>query len=200
MMERLGWTLVQFLWQGAVIAGVYAAARRMARAAESRYLLGCAAMAIMMCAPLGTFLSLGRDSAAPGTMAAGAPAGEVARAAGATWQSDPWAQVVPWLAVAWAVGVVLLLARLAGGWWLTLRMRTRGALAAPAEWIACLEGLISRLDVAWPVKLMTSTSVEAPMVIGWLRPLILMPASALTGLPQEHVAALLAHELAHIRR
>ena len=39
-----------------------------------------------------------------------------------------------------------------------------------------------------------------PAVLGWLRPVVLAPVGALTGLPAEHVEALLAHELAHIRR
>ena len=60
MMARLGWTLVQFTWQGVVIAGVYAGARRALRAPETRYLLDCGAMAMMMFAPLVTFFYLGR--------------------------------------------------------------------------------------------------------------------------------------------
>ncbi len=51
-----------------------------------------------------------------------------------------------------------------------------------------------------PVRLLVSSLVEVPMVIGWLRPVILVPIGALTGLPPEHVTALLAHELAHILR
>ena len=37
-------------------------------------------------------------------------------------------------------------------------------------------------------------------VIGWLRPVILLPTSALTGLSPSHLEAILLHELAHIRR
>ena len=200
MMERLGWTLVQFLWQGALIAGAYAAVRRMTRASESRYLLACGAMAAMMLAPLGTFLYLGRGAAAPAVVATVTSAVDVAHPSGASWQSDSWTQVVPWLAVAWVVGVVVLLGRLAGGWWLTSRLRTRGARPVTAEWCELLQDVMARVGVVRPVQVLTSSGVDVPMVIGWLKPLILLPASALTGLPREHVAALLAHELAHIRR
>ena len=200
MMERLGWTLIQFLWQGAAIAGAYAVARLAVRAAEARYLLACAAMAAMLAAPPATFLYLGRGVAAPAAAVGGAVAAQVAQAAATPWQADSWTRVVSWLAVVWLAGVLLLLGRLAGGWWLTSRLRTRGAQTACAEWGALLEAAMQRVGVARPVRLLISVHVDAPMVIGWLRPLILMPASALTGLPREHVAALLAHELAHIRR
>ena len=133
MMERLGWTLVQFLWQGALIAGTYAAVRRAMRAAESRYLLACAAMAAMMLAPLATFFYLGRGTSSTGAVANGASAVEVATVPGTAWQADSWTQVVPWLAVAWVAGVVLLLGRLAGGWWLTSRLRTQGARPVTAD-------------------------------------------------------------------
>ena len=45
-----------------------------------------------------------------------------------------------------------------------------------------------------------SALVEVPTVVGWLRPLILLPATVLTGLSAGQLHALLAHELAHIRR
>jgi len=59
--ERLGWTLVHFVWQGAVIATLYAAARLwMGRGLSSsaRYLISCSALAVMMAAPLVTWIVL----------------------------------------------------------------------------------------------------------------------------------------------
>ncbi|MGA2149488.1 MAG: TIGR03435 family protein [Bryobacteraceae bacterium] len=60
--ERLGWTLVHFFWQGALIAVLYAAARRWIERRSSpnaRYLLACAALATMMAAPVATWSTLG---------------------------------------------------------------------------------------------------------------------------------------------
>ncbi len=45
-----------------------------------------------------------------------------------------------------------------------------------------------------------SSLVQTPSVVGWLRPIVLMPVGVLAGLPSEQVEALLLHELAHIRR
>ena len=68
--ERLGWTLIHFLWQGLVIAILYAAARRsVARTStpNARYLLACAALAAMMAAPLATWVLMGPSDASPVT-------------------------------------------------------------------------------------------------------------------------------------
>src|SRR5512140_2603142 len=69
--ERLGWTLVHFLWQGVLIAAWYGAARRcaaFARGPNSRYLLACAALAIMAIAPVLTWSLL--HPSRPDTVAA----------------------------------------------------------------------------------------------------------------------------------
>jgi hypothetical protein len=50
------------------------------------------------------------------------------------------------------------------------------------------------------VRLLESAVVEVPSLIGWLRPVVLLPASALTGLTPRQIEAILAHELAHVRR
>jgi hypothetical protein len=62
------------------------------------------------------------------------------------------------------------------------------------------DALRRRLGVARAVRLMHSALVQAPTVIGWLRPVVLIPASCLTGLSTMQIEAILAHELAHIRR
>ena len=60
--------------------------------------------------------------------------------------------------------------------------------------------LAARLGIRRPVRLLESARVQVPVVIGALRPVLLLPASALTGLAPAQVEAVLAHELAHIRR
>src|SRR2546422_656218 len=60
--------------------------------------------------------------------------------------------------------------------------------------------LAARLRIRRPVRVLESAVVQVPAVIGWLRPVILLPASALTGLTPLQLDALVAHELAHVRR
>jgi hypothetical protein len=102
--------------------------------------------------------------------------------------------------MAWLCGVAGFSARLIGGWRLTARLRTVAVKPAPPQWQRAIEELIRRMQVSAPVRLLISSRVAVPVVVGWLRPVILMPAAALTGLPAEQVRALLAHELAHVFR
>jgi beta-lactamase regulating signal transducer with metallopeptidase domain len=192
---HLGWTLLHFLWQGTLIAIVFAVARALlsrALTAHARYCMACATLGAMTAAPVLTYIALARfraETAAP------------------VWQmfpavvlADAWQRALPWLVMAWLGGVVVFSARLIGGWRLASRIRSAAVRPAPAEWQQKLEGLIRRMGAWQPVRLLISSLVEVPTVVGWLRPVILMPVGALTGLPAEHVSALLAHELAHVRR
>ena len=57
-----------------------------------------------------------------------------------------------------------------------------------------------QLGISRPVKFLQSALVNAPAVVGWLRPVVLVPASAVIGLSAAQLEAVIVHELAHIRR
>jgi capsular polysaccharide biosynthesis protein len=105
-----------------------------------------------------------------------------------------------WLAAFWLGGVLTLGSRLVLGWWQVQRLRTRQTAPVEEIWLERLLALKARLGVSRPVALLQSALVETPTVIGWLRPVILLPASAVTGLGVAQLESILAHELAHIRR
>ncbi|MBM4038620.1 MAG: M56 family metallopeptidase [Planctomycetes bacterium] len=107
---------------------------------------------------------------------------------------------VPWIALGWMAGVLVLSVRQAGGWVGARRLTRRGTCAAAAELADAVARLAARLRVTRPVRLLESALVRVPTMIGWLRPVILTPVGFAAGLPVEQVEALLAHELAHIRR
>jgi beta-lactamase regulating signal transducer with metallopeptidase domain len=104
------------------------------------------------------------------------------------------------LVAIWIAGVLLLCARLASAWAQAQRLRVRGTRPAAAALQAGAARLASRLGVRRAVRVLESTVAEVPTVVGWLRPVILFPAGAIAGLPPQHLEALLAHELAHVRR
>src|SRR5205085_12214017 len=107
---------------------------------------------------------------------------------------------LPWIVVAWLAGVVILSMRLASGGLVTRRLITTGTRPVPQACRVALARLVVRIRVTRPVRLLESAVIQVPAVIGWLRPVVLLPASALTGLTPLQLDALLAHELAHIRR
>jgi beta-lactamase regulating signal transducer with metallopeptidase domain/parvulin-like peptidyl-prolyl isomerase len=109
-------------------------------------------------------------------------------------------QWLPWIVGLWTCGVGLLVLRLAVGWGMVRRLRREGEAPKDPAWSARLERLRVRLGVSPPVRLLCSASASVPMVIGWLRPVVLVPAGLLAGLTASQLEAILAHELAHIRR
>jgi uncharacterized protein (TIGR03435 family) len=208
--ELLGATLLHFLWQGVLIAAVYAAARRCARRPQVRYLLACVALAAMAASPVATWAALRTVSTEAIAMAPSFPILPVA-SAGAGFRGDlthfftAGYQRVPsvwlsWVAAAWMAGVVIFWVRLLGGWIIAEQLRRRQVRPAPRHWQEAFDRLRARLRVSRPVELLVSGLVQAPAVVGLLRPVVLVPLSALAGLPAEQLEALLLHELAHIRR
>ena len=203
--QRLGWTLLHFLWQGTAIALVYAMLRRLlarSLSAKGRYTLACAALAAMVIAPPLTFLLI------PNVFGSSTL---IASAQVALWTVSPSEsqRLMNGVVALWLLGVLGFSLRLFGGWRVTARLRS-ASYPAPAEWQQAVEQIAARLGggllgaarsgAMGRVRLLVSSLVDVPTVIGWLRPVILVPVEFLTGLPAGHVTALLAHEMAHIRR
>jgi GWxTD domain-containing protein len=185
--QRLGWALLHFLWQGTAIAIAYAILRRLlagSLAAQGRYVLGCMALGAMTVAPAVTFFMV--------------PAAHIT-----LWPSpvpaSEWQRLLPGVVALWLSGVLVSSLRLLGAWRFTARLRS-AAHPAPHEWQQTVERIAACVGARQAVRLLISSMVDVPTVIGWLRPVILVPVEFFIGLPVEHIKALLAHEIAHIRR
>jgi uncharacterized protein (TIGR03435 family) len=208
--ELLSATLLHFLWQGALIAVVYAAVLRYASRAEVRYLLACAALGSMAVAPIATWIALRPISlqAVSGAASFHAPhavsvalgfRGDIPRLF-ASKDERVRSMWLSWVAAVWMMGVVVFCLRLLGGWVMAERLRRGCVRSAPSRWQETFDRLRAQLRVSRPVRLLVSGLVHAPAVVGLLRPVVLVPVGALAGLPAEQTEALLLHELAHIRR
>jgi GWxTD domain-containing protein len=212
LVHALGWALLHFCWQGALTALLLACVLALlpSRAARPRYAAACAAMALMLALPLVTFARLARRPASAGAALTvplhAAPYAPIA--ASPDYPAQPWLaraeddlnRALPGIILFWIAGVALLAFRLNLGLLAVRRMKRLAVLPASPELSAMLQALATRLRIARAVRLMHSIQVEAPAVIGWLRPMILIPVGCLTGLSQAQIQALIVHELAHIRR
>ena len=112
-------------------------------------------------------------------------------------QLRPW---LPAIAGVWLAGALLAAGRMTCGYWLTRRMVARGEPLADGRFQASVERWRRALGIDAAVRVLASAAVEAPIVVGWLKPVILWPAAALLGLPAHELDALVVHELAHVRR
>lgn len=107
---------------------------------------------------------------------------------------------MPTMVVLWMLGVLFLLLRLQGSIMYLGRLKRTKVSRVPADWSSKLEELSHQLGIPGPVSMMESALAEIPMVIGHLKPVILLPLGMIAGLPARDVEAVLAHELAHIKR
>ena len=208
----LALSLLHFVWQGALVAALFAAVNSLlARSsARARYAAACAALLLMLAMPLMTARVLANrprpgpvsaPSSArfePGSSDAGSRKAE--RPSPFAESSDALARFAPWIVLGWIAGVGLLAVRAAGGWVVAGRLARRDTRPAPAAWETRARELARRLAIRKPVALLESLRIDVPSAIGILRPVVLLPAGLATGMTPDQLDALLAHELAHVRR
>jgi beta-lactamase regulating signal transducer with metallopeptidase domain len=210
LLQALGWTLLHFVWQGAGLAALFAVTNTVCRRATTRYALAVITLVLMMAAPVITFTGMLRQSDpavryGPQKTSASAviPAQIAARglrsgAPAAGTQAAPVGMV--WFVEAWFLGVLLLSLRTAGGLFLIERMRRKEIKPVARELYEKCLALQRKMGLERMVRYCECLRLDAPAVLGWFRPVVLLPARALTGLSEEQIEAVIAHELAHIRR
>lgn len=107
---------------------------------------------------------------------------------------------LPWIVAFWLSGVLLLAIKRLGGWVALQRLRRSGTTAPDSKTLQMLKRVSERLGITRNVGLLFSIHVDVPSALGHLKPVILLPVSLLSGLSSKEIEAILAHELAHIRR
>lgn len=120
-----------------------------------------------------------------------------------TWSETLAETLRPWMTVlvaAWSLGVVLCSLRPLLGWWTLHRLQTLGVSAVSDDLAAMFQRASDRIGLRKAVRVLQSTLCQTPMVLGYFRPVVLLPVSLLTRIPPAQLEAILAHELAHIRR
>lgn len=200
--QALGWTLLHSLWEGAILSAFLGTVLWAARSARARYAAACVAMLVMLGAVGITLIRVmpERVQGLPGAETT-LPPWNVPPDLGAAGPSGSrLAAVVPWLAPFWIAGVWIFVLGQVAGWIWVSQLRRRGVCCAPEHLQKEIERLSALLRVSKPVQILESCLADVPMVLGHIRPVILMPIGLLAGLPPRQIEVILLHELAHIRR
>ena len=225
IVQKLGWTLLHFVWQAGVVALLLAILLRALRKSTPniRYVVACAAMALIILMPTITFnllsapepaspvesipisapVSAARQEPYDADMPLGRAAQYMQMRGYTSWQERVelvCTSALPYIVAGWLVGVFALSLWHLGGWAQLHRLKSRMVEDVNLLVHSTLQQLSGKLGVNKVVQVVKSALVEVPTVVGWIRPVVLLPASALTGLSSQQLEALLAHELAHIRR
>jgi GWxTD domain-containing protein len=197
--------LLHSIWQAAVVAFALAVVLRIIGSARLRYGAACVALGSIALLFAGTFVlvapqSKGSISWSDGPTARAPLGNPVATSGRLELPKDSLRRLLPWITPFWLAGVLLFSAFRAAGWTGLRRLRRRAVSDAPPAWLDTLDRIRISIKVGRPVALLESGLTRVPMVIGHLRPAILMPVGLLAGLPAEQVEMVLMHEMAHIRR
>lgn len=201
--HALGWTLVHFLWQGALVGIAFAAARALLPKAHcrARYGTGLAALAALAVWPVATLIALrprfDADVAAIELGAASVVQAAPAQAPGLLLAGLD--QALPWLVLLWSVGVLAMAARTLQQWHALSQVARRWA-HAQADLDAMMVALTRRFGFVRRVRVLVSTRIDTPMLFGWIKPIVLLPAAVALGFPRHQIELILAHELGHLRR
>jgi D-alanyl-D-alanine endopeptidase (penicillin-binding protein 7) len=197
LMQAAGWALIHFLWQGALVGAAAAALLWLMRGARpaARYAVACAALLASVLWPAYEFANA-LQTTPRSLQALALAAGE-----GGFAHSELLTGIdarLPLLVCAWLTCVAALALRSAFGLaWIARARRTGGR---HAHWQARLSHLAVRLGIRREVGLCIVDTLASPITAGWWRPVVLMPAALVARMPPELLEALLAHELAHVRR
>ncbi|MEL6924801.1 MAG: M56 family metallopeptidase, partial [Bacteroidota bacterium] len=121
----------------------------------------------------------------------------------ASWQHffmDYFNRHLPIIVLIWLVGMFFFALRLMGSMAYVQHLKWHRNQELDAFWRNKVKDLTRELHLAKAVKLAESSLVKVPMVIGYLKPVILLPIGTINALSTEEVEAILAHELAHVSR
>src|SRR5215510_6642264 len=196
MVHRFAGSLLHFIWQGVVIAILAAIGLRLLRqrSPEARYAFAIASMVCMLAAPILTVTFYAQTGAIARLLihavnpAAGQPvASEV--------ETSVWAQRI---LLTWCGGVLVFAIRLVVGWRLSWQLVKSAEQIVPVSVLKVFQDVKGRLGLQRAVRLLTHGRLDSPVVVGWLRPVVLLPISLISGFSEEQLVSILAHELAHI--
>lgn len=204
LLHALGWTLVHSIWQLLLVAGILWMALKLARKVSPAltYGMGVGALMLSFLATLVTFLYLWTRPE------------EILILSGDPVNSSPsmdWegvlGQVIFWteqnfslLVNFWFFGAILFLFRLIGQLTEVRNLRKNSHSFENLEIQTLTDRLVDSLGIRRKIEIRTTERAHSPVTFGVLTPVILLPAALIFQLSPAHLEAVIAHELAHVKR
>ena len=206
----LSLTLLHFLWQGLLVALVLKSALLVVsnKNPQLRYALSALAMLANLLLPLITFGGIYRaELALTGSSTSALTITNLMQGLkqqdsffGSQEVSELLPSLLPYLALLWLATVTLLASKLLLEIYNVNKLPKQGSIAPSKELLARFNELAKQLNLTVTPTLLISMKVDVPMAIGWLKPVVLIPATMISGLNASQLEMLILHELAHIRR
>ena len=225
LMQTAGWVLIHFVWQGAILGALawFGCMLLKRSSGNARYLFLCGALFLCGLCPALTWIWLVQPPYAPLSNQFAAP-GFRANESRATITdplvtdfvahyspfvgppfnyiriSETLREWIPTITHIWVIGVGFLTLKFAWEYFLLGRLNTQGPVMIAEKYVENLASLAKRMGIQKSILLVESSLVEIPTVMGWLKPVLIVPTAFFTSLPADQIQAIFAHELAHVRR
>ncbi|MCS5490605.1 M56 family metallopeptidase [Algoriphagus limi] len=208
LLQALGWTLVHSIWQWILVAGLLWGALRIfsKKSPQFKYKLSMASLGIGLLVALSTLFYEWSMLTKPGVQsnivwAAFESQNAVNQEVGLLETWVIWIESqLPFLVNVWFLGAVLFLFRLFNNLSAVRGLRLSSKPSSDSRLDGYLEELSRRLNISRNVSLKISSEGLSPMAFGIFKPMILIPAGLIFQLSPKQIEAILAHELAHIKR
>ena len=217
ILQVIVWTIIHSIWQISLAGIVYLALKYFFRNSDSRvkYLLGLSAMAIIVVTVIFTAIyqtmsintsaqPVATESVIIAENVALGKAGDIPQSKNEVTlmtQLNAFVSYNQWLIGSlWILGVCIFMLRLIGGMIWLKRLKSNYLQELPMKWYTRMLEINEKLGIKKSIMLAESTLIKVPMVIGYFKPVVLLPAGAITGLSPEQIEAIILHELAHIKR
>ena len=206
LLAALAITLIHFLWQGVLVAAVLKALLSLISYQKSqlRYALSTLAMLANLILPAVTFfLVYDIDYRQVTHLVYALPLLDqslyLEQIQTNVWYIE-WLEYLPLLTIVWLSFVIVLALKLIIELYNVNRLPLQGCSAADATLQKRFDSLMTQVGLSRHIPLLLSSKTDVPMAIGWLKPVVLIPFSMISGLTPQQLDMLLLHELAHIRR
>ncbi|MGZ2369372.1 M56 family metallopeptidase [Ancylomarina sp. YFZ004] len=207
--EALAWTIFHSIWQAALIAGLLALAFRLINNnnARLRYTMASLSMLLIFISAIFTFLlSLPEETLPLSLNLSGLDSIIIADTSKVVFSWDslkgllPTHILFPILLRTWIIGICLLSLRMVINYTTALRLKNHKAFPLNKRHMTLAYNVLERFEIKKKILFRESSSVDSPSLIGYFKPVVLLPISLMSGIPDNQLEIIIAHELAHISR
>lgn len=209
--SALGWTLIHSIWQGFAILLAFGILYYVFKPSVTRYRLGIGALTLQFLAAIATFFTVyqpvSHSTVLPSNQAFNYFLLNNPNLIFTPKKLSYIQQIESFLqnnldvfVMIWLVGTTLLLLRLLIGFTHVQSLKVQQVKPISADIQALMDNLLEKVQMPATIKLLESARASVPMTIGWIKPVVLLPVGMASGLTIKQLEAILAHELAHIKR
>ncbi|WP_435353497.1 M56 family metallopeptidase [Emticicia sp. SJ17W-69] len=209
--SALGWTLIHSIWQGIAIVLIFSILYYFYKPSNTRYWLGLGALCLQFLSSLVSFIAIyepvknlsyvSENQVFSNFLTQTSNLAFTPKKLSFLQQVELFLQSNLDLFVTfWMIGTSILLLRLVLGFTYVQGLKVQQVKPISTDIQELMDKLLEKIQMPTTIKLLESARATVPMTIGWLKPVVLLPVGITTGLSVKQLEAILAHELAHIKR